>query len=380
VAASPSGRHSVRQQAITSSGSYAAAPSSGGFASSGPYSATQNPVSRDLRLLKTQLTLAVGQREEDPERAWLEAVSVREKLVNLEQGMHRDPLLVADVDRFRAKLDEQVTQLTREMGDDLLAPLYSWMDLLTQRSKLEREVDTARGRVAEVRGARGVAPEPIPSNEDAAAGALQAVEEQLRWWKSHTPPAPPPNALVLWTQSGGDALRPSMPSDPAVAGADAREVRAVVTAAGTRALGAVSYAGSKLEMALDPALGALAVLLVVYAHALHGESRARNAMAIVAVLLFFGALAASALSRRRSAAERRAGLAWVWHHTLFAEQASALELEAGWLRALVAALRARRAFDAHKGEGGQLRELARWRPDLEPFVAEAAKSRVPRSA
>jgi hypothetical protein len=133
-------------------------------------------------------------------------------------------------------------------------------------------------------------------------------------------------------------------------------------------------------MALDPALGALAVLAVVYAHALHGESVARNAMALVGVLLFFGALAASALSRRRSAAERRAGLAWVWHHTMFAEQTSALELEAGWLRALVAALRARRAFDAHKGEGGQLRELARWRPDLEPFVAEAAKSRVPRSA
>jgi hypothetical protein len=66
----------------------------------------------------------------------------------------------------------------------------------------------------------------------------------------------------------------------------------------------------------------------------------------------------------------------VWHFTFFSEQSAALELEVGWLRALVAALRARRAFDAHRGEGGQLVELAQWRPDLEPFVAEVAKSSV----
>jgi len=376
VAASGAARASGREPPLTPSGDFAAA---GGLSSSGSYSAWQNPTSRELRLLKTQLTLAVGQREEDPERAWLEAVSVREKLANLEESARGDALLLADLERFRGKLEEQVSQLTREVGDELLAPLYSWMDLLTQRSRLEREVETARARVAEVRGVRGVAPEPVPSNEDAAAGALKAVEEQLAWWTSHAPPPPPPNALVLWTQSGGDALRPSMPSDPAVAGADARRVQAVVMAAGTRALGAVRYARSTLERVLDPVLGAIAVLSAVFARGSQWNGRPLNAVAAAAAALFFGALAASAVSRRRGAAERRAGLAWVWHHTLFAEQASALELEAGWLRALVAALRARRAFDAHRGEGGQLRELARWRPDLEPFVAEAARSRVPRA-
>jgi hypothetical protein len=59
---------------------------------------------------------------------------------------------------------------------------------------------------------------------------------------------------------------------------------------------------------------------------------------------------------------------------LFTEQAAALELEVGWLRTLSAALRARGAFDAHKAEGGQLAELASWRPDLEAAVVEVAKS------
>jgi hypothetical protein len=64
----------------------------------------------------------------------------------------------------------------------------------------------------------------------------------------------------------------------------------------------------------------------------------------------------------------------VWFHTLFPEQVASLELEVGWLRALAAALRARRAFDDHKGEGGQLAELARWRPDLTEVVVDVAKS------
>jgi hypothetical protein len=66
------------------------------------------------------------------------------------------------------------------------------------------------------------------------------------------------------------------------------------------------------------------------------------------------------------------------HHALFREQTSAWELEVGWLRVLSAALRARRAFDDPRGEGGQLEELARWRPDLAAFVEEVAKSNVAR--
>src|SRR5579883_405702 len=123
--------------------------------SSGEYAAAQNPVSRTLRMLKTQLNLAVGLREEDPERAWLEAVSVREKIDALAQGAANDALLKADVERFRFKLEEQLRKLTRDVGDEVIAPLYSWVDLVRQRARLDGEVETARSRVAEARASRG---------------------------------------------------------------------------------------------------------------------------------------------------------------------------------------------------------------------------------
>jgi hypothetical protein len=110
------------------------------------------------------------------------------------------------------------------------------------------------------------------------------------------------------------------------------------------------------------------------------RSRRLDVTALVAGGLFLAGLTASIASRRHGAAQSRAGIAWVWHHQSFTEQAAALELEAGWLRALVAALRARQAFDAHDAEGGQLAILARWRPDLEPFIVEAAKTRAPRGS
>jgi hypothetical protein len=129
-----------------------------------------------------------------------------------------------------------------------------------------------------------------------------------------------------------------------------------------------------LELVVNACLGAAALLSLFFARMLVWHSRALDAVAAVLVALFAGAVVTGIVSRYRSVAERLAGIAWVWHYTFFSEQIAALELEVGWLRALVAALRARRAFDAHKAEGGQLVELARWRPDLEPFVAEAARS------
>jgi hypothetical protein len=360
-----------RPLTVTSSGEYA-----GGGASSGPFSASQNPASRELRLLKTQLTLAVGQREEDPERAWLEAVSVREKLGAVEQTALDDPLLLADVERFRDKLGDQIGALTRDLGDEVLAPLYSWMDLLRQRMQLEHDVETARTRVAEARAARGVAPAPLLLAESDAGGALEVAEAELAWWTSEGPPPPPPNAIVTWTQSGGDALRSVLSADPRVVAARGHAARGLVTRVGTRALGDVRYAGSKLELVLGPALAAAALLSVLFARATLWANHLVDVVAEGAVAFFVAALAASIASRRRGTAERRAGVAWVWHYTLFGEQTAALELEVGWLRALVAAMRARRAFDAHRGEGGQLAELTRWRPDLEPYVAEVAKLSV----
>jgi hypothetical protein len=119
-----------------------------------------------------------------------------------------------------------------------------------------------------------------------------------------------------------------------------------------------------------------AIASLLFARAASWQSRRLDLTALVAVAFFLVGLTASIASRRHGAAQRRAGIAWAWHYRYFSEQAAALELEVGWLRALVAALRARQAFEANDGEGGQLIDLARWRPDLEPFVVEAAKTRV----
>jgi hypothetical protein len=332
-------------------------------------------VSRELRLLKTQLALAVGQREEDPERAWLEALSVREKLAAVEAVAGDDPHFAANVERFREKLETDIRKLTGEMGDDVLGPLYSWMDLLKQRAGLDRNVEIARARVEEARAARGAPSAPCPSREQEVVGALHAVEVELAWWKREAPPPPPPNAVGSWTQSGGDALQSELPSDPLTIAADGHAARPVVEAARARPLGDVRYAASTLEVVLSACLAFSAIASLLLARRASWQSHRLDVVALVAVSLFLVAVAASMGSRRHGAAQRRAGIAWVWHYKYFAEHAAAIELEAGWLRALVAALRARHAFDARDGEGGQLTDLARWRPDLEPFVAEAAKAR-----
>jgi hypothetical protein len=349
---------------------------SGAFALSGAYPASQNPVSRALRMLKTQLNLAVGQREEDPERAWLELVSVRERLEGVVDGAREDPLLLADVERFRGKLEEQIRKLTRDVGDEVVAPLYSWVDLLRQRSKLEAEVDNARARVAEARASRGARGMPPLATDEEAGAALDAAEKDLAWWRGEVPAPPSPETLAVWTDLGGDALRPRLPGEPQVVRSRATAASALIESAQGRALGASSYGGSKLELLLLPTIGATALLASMFALAgAHGRA-AFGVFSAGGWSAFAVAIAVSAFTRRRASKERRAAIDVVWHHTLFTEQTSSLDLEVGWLRALTAALRARGAFDGHKGEGGQLAELAKWRPDLEPVVAEVAKSSI----
>jgi hypothetical protein len=206
--------------------------------------------------------------------------------------------------------------------------------------------------------------------------ALEARAKELEAWRAEPAPSPPPEALAVWTESGGDALRSSMPSDPAVVRARGLAALPVVEAICSRAPGAASYAGSRLELAVLPAAGAAALLSLMFAFSLRGAHIALSALAVVACGSFGAAAMASVQARRRATHERRAMLDLVWFHTLFAEQTASLELEAGWLRALAAALRARHAFDSHKGEGGQLAELARWRPDLTEVVADVAKSSI----
>lgn len=136
---------------------------SGAFSASGAYSASTNPASRALRMLKTQLNLAVGQREEDPERAWLELVSVRERVADVAEGAREDPLLAADVDRFRQRLDEQIGKLTREVGDEVVAPLYSWLES-------RAAAGAARARRGQRPSARRRSPGFARSRGDAVAG------------------------------------------------------------------------------------------------------------------------------------------------------------------------------------------------------------------
>lgn len=349
---------------------------SGAFSLSGSYAASTNPISRELRMLKTQLNLAVGQREEDPERAWLEIVSVRERLTLVADGAKEDPLLLADVERFRGKLDEAMKKLTRDVGDEVIAPLYSWVDLLRQRARLAHEVEVARGRVLEARASRGAPASAPPATEEEASGALAAADKELAWWRSEAPPLPSQEALAAWHEAGGDALRPSLPTDPQAARTRGLAALVKLDRARGRAPGAVPYVGSKLELVLLPTGGVAALLLSMFALA---SSTARTPLGVLAALGwvgFAGVVSVSFVARQRADAERRAAVDAVWHHTFFTEQAASLELEVGWLRALAAALRAQRTFDTHKGEGGQLEELARWRPDLEPVVVEVAKSSI----
>jgi hypothetical protein len=175
-------------------------------------------------------------------------------------------------------------------------------------------------------------------------------------------------------------LQSELPSDPLIVAANGHAARPIVDAARARPLGEVRYAASTLEVVLSACLALSAIVSLLLARSASWQSHRLDLVALVAVALFFVGLAASIASRRHGAAQRRAGIAWVWHYKYFAERAAALELEVGWLRALVAALRARQAFDARDGEGGQLVDLGRWRPDLEPFVAEAAKVRSPRGS
>jgi hypothetical protein len=344
---------------------------SGSYGVSGSYPSAQSPAGKALRLLKTQLGLAVGQREEDPERAWLELVSVRERLDGVVEAARGDELLLKDVQRFRGKLEEQLSKLTRDVGDDVVAPLYSWVDLLRQRARLEDDVQVARVRVAEARAARGAMAVEPPASEGDATAAFESAEHDLRWWRVELPPPPPLYAHGLWEASGADALRPALSLDPQVVRARGIDGRRILSAGVGRFGG---YAGSKLELVLLPSIAAAALLVSMFAFASAGMHAPLGAVAVLAWSGFGAAVTASVFTRRRVEMERRAAIDVVWHHLHFTEQVAALDLEAGWLRTLAAALRARRVFDAHEFEGGQLAELAAWRPDLEPIVVDVAKS------
>jgi hypothetical protein len=344
--------------------------------------ASHDPVTGALRLLKMQLQLAMAQREEDPERAWLEAVSVRDKLERLVDGMKDQVAVLPDVARFREKLEQQVQKLMSDVGDDVVAPLYSWIDLVRQRTRLDSEVHVAATRVAEARASRGASSVAPPARPDEAAAALAAAEVDLDWLRRELPSPPSPEVAAVWAEEGRGPPRAVVSVDPRVVRARGLAGRAMVESVrGT--VGARPHAGSTWELVLVPGLGAAALLASALALSRAGPHSASTGLDAVALLCcgsFVAAIVASIHARSRARALRASAIAVAWHHAFFTEQSAILDLEVGWLRALAAALRAREAFDGHEGEGGQLATLAKWRPDLEAVVAEVATTGVAISA
>jgi hypothetical protein len=353
------------------SGAYALTAAS--YADWSEISQAEGSAARSLRLLKTQLHLAVGQREEDPERAWLELVSIRDRLGEVVERTKDDPLLAADVEQFRGRLADNLSNLMHDVGDETIAPLYSWVDLLRQRVSLEQEVETARTRVAEARAARGLRSSAAPATETQARAAITAAEEELAAWKADAPPPPPPQAVEGWQRAGGDALRACLSVDPTVVRSRGREARSTFAHLPVGGSRLAVYARSRTEHAVL-AICAVSALAAAAAALLGDNLGTYLGWVAAASVILAGAVGLSLAARRRADTERRATVDCVWHHTVFTEYVAALTLEVGWLRALAAAARAQSAFDARAGEGGQLAELARWRPDLEPSVAEAARS------
>jgi hypothetical protein len=344
--------------------------------------APQDPVTGALRLLKMQLQLAMAQREEDPERAWLEAVSVRDKLERLVDGVKDEAALLPDVTRFRDKLEQQVQKLMSDVGDDVVAPLYSWIDLVRQRTRLDSEVRAAATRVAEARASRGASSVTPPARSDEAVAALAAAETDLDWLRRELPSPPGPEVVAVWAEEARGPLRAPASMDPRVVRARGLAGHAVVESV-RGSVGVRPYAGSTRELVLVPGLGAAALLTSMFALSRtgpHAENTGLDALALLCCGCFVAAIIVSIHARRRARALRASAIDVAWHHAFFTEQSSILDLEVGWLRALAAALRAREAFDAHEGEGGQLAVLAKWRPDLEAVVAEVATTGVARSA
>ena len=127
--------------------------------------------------------------------------------------------------------------------------------------------------------ARAVAT-PAPTTEDGANAALAAAEKELAWWLSENPPLPSLEAQGVWHEAGGDSMRPLLPIDPQVVrsrGLGAHPMLARARKQG-RAPGAVLYAGSKLELVLLPTVGALALLISMFALA---STQARGPLGVL---------------------------------------------------------------------------------------------------
>ena len=339
--------------------------------------ARAHPASRPFRECRAQLQLALSQREEDPARVWLELVSVREHASKLPAVAADDPVLFQEIDRFRAKLEAEIFTLTHEVGDEVLAPLYVWVDLIRRRNLLDRDVLVSRSHVKQARLIRAEK-KRAPRNHDEAREQLEAAQNDLDALRAECPPPPSPQELEVWNAERWGDKQDALTQDPNLVrarGVAARTALGVVTAG--RRIGHDSYAGTPVEKALLGGAGAVvavftfgALLAILTGHARLGTMvmPVVPPMLVIAGVLFV----VSWVARRKIRRERALAVDAVWHFTFSTERARAMEVEAGWLSALFEAFKARRSFDENKGEGKQIEDLKKWRPDLRDFVVEVA--------
>ena len=321
-------------------------------AHSGAVRARTHPASKPFRDCRAQLRLALAQREEDPARVWLELVSVRESAGKLPELASDDRSLLEDIERFRAKLEAEIFALTQEVGDEVLAPLYVWVDLVRRRNLLDREILRARQRVKEARAARADSSR-APRSLDDAERQHDAAREKLEKMREATAAAPLAEARAVWDEAGKSAKERGLPEDLRVVKERAAAARARLGGL-TYPIGRPPFVRTPLEAAavVFACGGALvsSVLAVV---------TGATGVAILALILWLagiGAVAAAVQLRARGASERAAAIDLVWEHLFTVDQAALLDVELGWLRALRDAFRARRAFDESKAEGKQIED------------------------
>jgi hypothetical protein len=333
--------------------------------------AANHPAAQPFRDCRAQLRLALSQREDDPARVWLELMSLRESASKLPAMVAGEPALKNDVDRFRAKLEAEIFTLTEEVDDEVLAPLYAWVDLLRRRNRIDREIVTARGNVKASRAARRDTTR-APRAEDDSAKQLEHATQELAWWKSASAAELPLAAIAVWRDGGWDARRAELPSDPKEVQRLGAEALLVVEAVPpTRSVGSPVFPRSRADVIAAATVAGLALLATILGLAL--ESALLDVVAVLAWLATAGAAALFVVARRRAATEAHAAVLAVWAKQFASEQTLALESEVGWLDALRDAFRARRTFDEAKSEGRQIDDLRAWRPDLRDFVVEVAK-------
>jgi hypothetical protein len=336
-----------------------------------------------LKGWRSQLRWAMTQREEDPARVWLEVISIDERSKRALESATQ-PEQRAELVKFRARLEESIASLTEELGDEKVAPLYSWLDLVRQRRRLVANIDSARAAVAQARALRLPDARPkVPKTEEQAAAELTKAQGELLQWQTAIPPAPPPEVVAVWDAEGGDARIARMSRDAMAVGRRGDEARRVLECAKGRIPGRHPWRASRAErISIPVAGGATLVLGLLAAMSDPGASSGAglSALAALSVVLLAALLAFSIFARRQERAELAAAIDWVWHARMYGERTSHAELEAGWLRALVDAQRRLRAFDARAASGGQLRDFEQDRPDLAEIVHEVARDTEPLSS